>query len=248
MRTFSIACTTFLLLASGLDCDAFAPNGQPRTATEQSTWLAATSQNNSKNAPSRRSLLSSIAGGTLAGLSYWVASPPEASARLEAVNRPDLLPSDKNLNVIQVEKFLTSGQAKRLDTLLANLEKETGFRVRVLCQRYPNTPGLAIRDYWDLGKEGQKDDKYIVLVVDEFGGKGNVLNFNVGDGVKFALPNVFWTRLQAKYGTTFYVRDNGIDLSIVNAIEAVVTCLRSEDGFCTSVPDEGLSLKSLGMS
>ncbi|CAB9531574.1 15.0 kDa protein [Seminavis robusta] len=66
---------------------------------------------------------------------------------------------------------------------------------------YPNTPGLAIRDYWDLGKEGQKDDKYIVLVVDEFGGKGNVLNFNVGDGVKFALPNVFWTRLQAKYGT-----------------------------------------------
>lgn len=38
-------------------------------------------------------------------------------------------------------------------------------------------------------------------VVDEFGGKGNVLNFNVGDGVKFALPNVFWTRLQSKYGT-----------------------------------------------
>lgn len=41
----------------------------------------------------------------------------------------------------------------------------------------------------------------VVLVVDQFGGKGNVLNFNVGDGVKFALPNVFWTRLQGKYGT-----------------------------------------------
>jgi hypothetical protein len=38
-------------------------------------------------------------------------------------------------------------------------------------------------------------------VVDEFGGKGNVLNFNVGEGVKFALPNVFWTRLTGKYGT-----------------------------------------------
>jgi hypothetical protein len=40
-----------------------------------------------------------------------------------------------------------------------------------------------------------------IQVVDEFGGKGNVLNFNVGDGVKFALPNVFWTRLTGKYGT-----------------------------------------------
>jgi len=38
-------------------------------------------------------------------------------------------------------------------------------------------------------------------VVDEFGGKGNVLNFNVGEGVKIALPNVFWTRLTGKYGT-----------------------------------------------
>eukprot|EP00956_Cyclotella_meneghiniana_P021348 scaffold38787_cov73-Cyclotella_meneghiniana.AAC.4 len=41
-----------------------------------------------------------------------------------------------------------------------------------------------------------------MMVVDEFGGKGNVLNFNVGDGVKFALPNVFWTRLTSKYGTS----------------------------------------------
>ena len=60
---------------------------------------------------------------------------------------------------------------------------------------------LAIRDYWSLGEEGGGDDKFVVLVVDEFGGKGNVLNFNVGEGVKFALPNVFWTRLSSKYGT-----------------------------------------------
>lgn len=33
-----------------------------------------------------------------------------------------------------------------------------------------------------------------------------MLNFNVGEGVKFALPNVFWTRLTSKYGTvsSFY--------------------------------------------
>jgi TPM domain len=170
-----------------------------------------------------------------------------ASARLESVDQPNLLPTEKGLNVIQTEKFLTSGQAKRMDQLLSALERDTGWRVRVLCQAYPNTPGLAIRDYWDLGKEGQKDDKYVVLVVDQFGGKGNVLNFNVGDGTKFALPNVFWTRLQATYGNTFYVRDNGIDLAITNAIEAIVTCLRSEDQYCVSVPSEAPSLKSLGM-
>ena len=26
------------------------------------------------------------------------------------------------------------------------------------------SPSLAIRDYWNLGKEGQKDDKYVVLL------------------------------------------------------------------------------------
>ncbi|KAL3777274.1 hypothetical protein ACHAW5_006343 [Stephanodiscus triporus] len=181
-----------------------------------------------------------LAGGALL-------SPPPAHARLEGVNRPELLPSEPGLNVIQVEKFLTKGQEKRMDDLLSKLERDTGYRVRVLCQAYPRTPGLAIRDYWNLGKEGQKDDKYVVLVVDQFGGKGNVLNFNVGEGVKFALPNVFWTRLTGKYGTSFFVKENGIDIAITNAIEAIVSCLRSEDQFCVNVPDEGMNLRSLGM-
>jgi hypothetical protein len=58
-------------------------------------------------------------------------------------------------------------------------------------------------------------------------------------GVKFALPNVFWTRLSGKYGTTFFVRDNGIDVAVENAIEAIVSCLRSEDGYCVSPPEQG---------
>ena len=80
--------------------------------------------------------------------------------------------------------------------MLGNLEKDTGFRVKVLCQNYPNTPGLAIRDYWSLGKDDQKDDKYIVLIVDQFGGRGNVLNFNVGDvsyNRKMQLVQLLWT-------------------------------------------------------
>jgi len=197
---------------------------------------------------SRRSaMMRGLTKGLIAVTPFVVAIPRPANARLEGVNKPELLPSEPGLNVIQVEKFLTKGQEKRLENLLSKLEKDTGWRVRVLCQAYPRTPGLAIRDYWDLGKEGQKDDKYVVLVVDQFGGKGNVLNFNVGEGVKIALPNVFWTRLTGKYGTTFFVKENGIDLAITNAVEAIVSCLRSDEQFCVNVPEEGSSLRSLGM-
>ncbi|KAL7569284.1 hypothetical protein ACA910_016831 [Epithemia clementina (nom. ined.)] len=202
----------------------------------------------------RRSMLAKVAVVTASSsaiMTAVVAAPgvvPSAEARPESVNRPDLLPKEPGANVIQIEKFLTSGQAKRMDQLLAALERDTGYRVRVLCQAYPYTPGLAIRDYWDLGKEDQKDDKYVVLVADQFGGKGNVLNFNVGDGVKLVLPNIFWTRLANAYGTIFYVRENGVDMAIINAIESIVSCLRSEEQFCVNIPDTAPSMRSLGMS
>eukprot|EP00579_Thalassiosira_antarctica_P014332 CAMPEP_0201939156 /NCGR_PEP_ID=MMETSP0903-20130614/42651_1 /ASSEMBLY_ACC=CAM_ASM_000552 /TAXON_ID=420261 /ORGANISM="Thalassiosira antarctica, Strain CCMP982" /LENGTH=244 /DNA_ID=CAMNT_0048480611 /DNA_START=26 /DNA_END=760 /DNA_ORIENTATION=+ len=232
----------------GVSVQAFAPIGSPSTllpSSPSASSLSATVNNDDITSSfSRRSAMYSLAGLTMAPL--FLPTLP-ASARLEGVNKPELLPSEAGLNVIQVEKFLTKGQEKRLNDLTTKLEADTGFRVRILCQAYPKTPGLAIRDYWDLGKEGAKDDKFVVLVVDEFGGKGNVLNFNVGEGVKFALPNVFWTRLSSKYGTTFFVKENGIDLAITNAIEAIVTCLRSEEEFCVNVPDQGVSLKSLGM-
>ncbi|KAL7509333.1 hypothetical protein ACHAXN_006531 [Cyclotella atomus] len=229
--------TAAAIIISSSSVTAFTPSH--RSPRRSITSLHSSLGNPNDAIIHRRTLLTALATLPLI--------PLPSSARLEGVNKPELLPSEPGLNVIQVEKFLTKGQEKRLNDLLTKLEKDTGYRVRVLCQAYPRTPGLAIRDYWDLGKEGAKDDKYVVLVVDEFGGKGNVLNFNVGDGVKFALPNVFWTRLTGKYGTTFYVRENGIDLSITNAIEAIVSCLRSEDQYCVNVPDEGVSLRSLGM-
>jgi len=236
---FTKLVSAVLLCAS---VEAFAPASPSSRTLPSSSVLSASAENNHDT--SRRTAIYTLAGLTVSPL--FLPTLP-ASARLEGVNKPELLPSEAGKNVIQVEKFLTKGQEKRMDDLLSKLEADTGYRVRVLCQAYPRTPGLAIRDYWSIGSETQKDDKYVVLVVDEFGGKGNVLNFNVGDGMKFALPNVFWTRLTGKYGTTFFVRENGIDLAITNAIEAIVTCLRSEEQYCVSIPDQGMSLKTLGM-
>lgn len=126
---------------------SFALVSPVQNARPTSTQLMMSASDNAESTLSRRTLLSSAAVGAL-----MVATPKSASARLEAVNRPDLLPKEEGLNVIQTETFLTKGQAKRLNDLLTALERDTGFRVRVLCQAYPNTPGLAIRDYWSLGK------------------------------------------------------------------------------------------------
>ena len=138
--------------------EGFAPTTLLTTNNARATSSLSMSSSSSSEQLDRRSVLLSSILASAALLT--TASPSPASARLEAVDRPDLLPTEKGLNVIQTEKFLTSGQAKRMDTLLANLEKDTGFRVRVLCQSYPNTPGLAIRDYWSLGKEVSKQNTH----------------------------------------------------------------------------------------
>ncbi|KAL7531720.1 hypothetical protein ACHAXR_005671, partial [Thalassiosira sp. AJA248-18] len=150
----------------GVSVEAFAPIALPsstRPSTPSASSLSETSNNNDgmSTSFSRRSAIYSLAGLTISPL--FLPTLP-ASARLEGVNKPELLPSEPGLNVIQVEKFLTKGQEKRLNDMLTSLEADTGFRVRVLCQAYPSTPGLAIRDYWDLAKEGAKDDKFVVLV------------------------------------------------------------------------------------
>lgn len=66
-------------------------------------------------------------------------------------------------------------QEKRIKAQIEGIEYDTGFKLRVLAQNYPETPGLAIRDYWGV------DDNTIVFVADP--GFGDILNFNVGQYV-----------------------------------------------------------------
>jgi len=189
----------------------------------------------------RKFLASSFSVGVPAIFGFSAAT----SARPEGVNRPDLLPSGEQTNVIDLVKTLTPGQQKKLNKKLSQLETDTGFQLRVLCQQYPETPGSAIKEYWNL------NEKSIVMVVDQGGfgrksgspGAVNPFFFNVGDGLQFALPSQFWTRLQNKLGNKFYIEKNGIDQAVLNSVDAISACLRQ--GYCVDVPQEIVSSKAL---
>lgn len=140
-------------------------------------------------------------------------NPGPAHARLEGVNRPELLPEGPVTPVIDVAGFLTDGEEARIKQRVEALEKDTGIRLRVLAQNYPETPGLAIKDYWNV------DTNTVVFVYAlnlsthyflTFGivtllvisitscradpNTGNILNFNVGDNVDLMVPRVCMNR------------------------------------------------------
>ncbi|KAK9289480.1 hypothetical protein L1049_007635 [Liquidambar formosana] len=137
------------------------------------------------------------------------------------VNKPELLPIEFT-PVIDIAGFLSDGQEKRLAQEIADIEKDTGFKLRVLAQNYPDTPGLAIKDFW------QVDDRTIVFVADPT--FGNILNFNVGASVDLDIPRSFWSRLAGKYGNMFYWKEKGEDASVEAAVMAISNCLREPVG------------------
>eukprot|EP00899_Mesostigma_viride_P006517 jgi/Mesvir1/15867/Mv03413-RA.1 len=171
-----------------------------------------------------------------AALSAILLNAEPSFARLEGVNKPELLPKGPKVTVIDVAGFLTDGQEKRISQLIADLQQDTGFKLRVLAQNYPNTPGLAIKDYWGV------DDDTVVFVADP--NTGNILNFNVGANVDLAVPRNFWTRLAGKFGNKFYWQEQGEDTAIEAAVFAIDQCLKEPIGptQCAKIPDfDGLS-------
>ncbi|MER3493595.1 MAG: methanol dehydrogenase [Mastigocladus sp. ERB_26_2] len=155
----------------------------------------------------------------LAG-SIWVTNAPYA----HAYDNPELLP-DTPTPVVDLAKSLTSAQEENLVKKLEQFEAETGWKLRVLTQ-YDRTPGLAVKNFWKL------DDKSVLLVADASG--GNILNFNVGDAVYKLLPRTFWVELQTRFGNLYFVREEGEDGAIIQALESIETCLRQ--GGCRVVP------------
>jgi uncharacterized membrane protein YgcG len=159
-----------------------------------------------------------------------------ANARPEGVNRPELLPKESNVPIIDIANFLSKGQEKKLTSELADLEKQTGYKLRVLCQSYPVTPGSAVTNYWSV------DDNTVVLIVDKgegFSKKGmpsNMMHLNIGKKADSALPGKFWTRLVNKLGNQPYVKEVGADVAVLNAVQAITYCLTDKAAQCRDLP------------
>jgi hypothetical protein len=150
----------------------------------------------------------------------WVIHSPGAYA----YENPDLLP-DKPTPVVDLAKSLTELQENKLVEELKGFETETGWKLRVLTQ-YDRTPGRAVINFWGL------DDKSVLLVADARG--GNILSFSVGDAVYEFLPRTFWIELQTRFGNLYFVREEGEDQAILQAMGTVEGCLRK--GGCNVVP------------
>ncbi|WP_144868347.1 TPM domain-containing protein [Hyella patelloides] len=142
-----------------------------------------------------------------------------------AVNNPELLPNEET-PVVDLANFLPNGQETNLIKDLEQFEVDTGWKLRVLTQ-YDRTPGRAVIKYWGL------DDKSILLVADGRG--GNILAFSIGDEVYELMPRTFWIELQTRFGNMYYVRENGENNAIVDAMNVVKGCLTQEGG-CNVVP------------
>lgn len=137
-----------------------APALPQRGATIRPTPIKPTTKTTTatSTSPLFASHLAALALAATFTLAPAISLPPAAHARLEGVNKPELLPREFT-PVIDVAGFLTEGERARLRSTTEALERDTGVKLRVLAQNYPETPGLAIKDYWGV------DDDTVVFVV-----------------------------------------------------------------------------------
>lgn len=146
----------------------------------------------------------------------------QAQARPQGVNKPEFLPKEYR-EVLDPAGYLTQAEEQQLRKTIRALEKETGIKLRVLAQNYPDTPGLAVKDYWGV------DDDTVALVADPTLG-GNILNFNVGDNIPVKLPQNLLQRVQARYGALSYWEKEGEEAAILSAVNAIANCAKETPG------------------
>jgi hypothetical protein len=160
--------------------------------------------------------------GGAAAAAAAVGTPAPALARTDYVDRPELLPSGPKVNVIDTVGLLSPFQTQELNKNIARIERLYGVKVRVLTQVYPQTPGLAVNDYW-----GFDDDTLMITVDNTF---PNLLNFNLGLNIDLLAPNGrYWTSIRSKYGIEKYWRKYGEDEALLRCVENILDSLTKPD-------------------
>lgn len=159
--------------------------------------------------------------------------------------------------VLDTAGYLDVESYDRLDRILAKLESDTGFSIKVLTRSRRSTAfSDESEDSWTNAQASKilrcgfnaSPTPSTILIVADRGIAGaleagsSFLTFPyVGDTVLFSLPGVFWSRLQREYGRKAFVEKRGEAASIVVSCEQVITCLRSEEQSCTTVPPASAS-------
>ena len=171
------------------------------------------------------------------------------SVRLPAVAlEPPPAAVEPPLSAVQDRQgYLEPAAEQRLERILAKLEADTGYKLRVLTQSKSTAPELGpLLQEWRIGQGGKLRDPNAVLMVADRGLKGKLeaggsfLRYEVGDNVRMQMPDAFWGRLQREYGRIRYVESRGEAAAVVTSCELIITCLRDEEG-CTDVPDASSS-------
>jgi len=120
-------------------------------------------------------------------------------------------------SVVDLVQTVDRASLATLERQIGLLERDTGWRVRVLVQN-KEIPGKKIKAYWGL------DERSILIVMDLK--QGNPLAFRSGAQVRSKLPRLFWQELQARFGNLYYIGDHGRGPALVATLGAIDTSLR----------------------
>lgn len=129
--------------------------------------------------------------------------------------------------IVDLARVVPAARLPGLQLELKDLERETGWRVRMLTSYGAVPAGVEdIRRGWHV------DERTAVVFVDP--SNPNIMSFNYGMEVQGVLSRPFFTELQSRYGNLFTVREIGESAAVVNMLEALTGCLRK--GGCAVVP------------
>lgn len=177
--------------------------------------------------PSQSSSSSSSIGRRALLFAALLSSTSAANVASAAVN---------GQRVADFGRLLGRGERDRLEEILLAIETTNNLRIRVITVVNAGDAASSAGKF----PPGECD---VLLVADTRG--GNLLYTRVGDSVYTRLPRSFWIELPNRFGTQFYVRDNGADGAIFASINAIAEC-STGNRMCGSVP--GVSSDQLGVS